>query len=67
MTINTIIIWNLMSFTGGSLLISYLSNRMIRGRVYKGLLVGGCLLSSLAVVIYIVFGLTELSEFLYKF
>ena len=29
---------------------------MIRGRVYKGLLVGGCLLSSLAVVIYIVFG-----------
>lgn len=67
MTINTIIIWNLMSFTGGSLLISYLSNRMIRGRVYKGLLVGGCLLSSLAVVIYIVFGLTELSEFIYKF
>lgn len=67
MTINTIIIWNLMSFTGGSLLISYLSNRMIRGRIYKGLLVGGCLLSSLAVVIYIVFGLTELSEFLYKF
>ena len=49
------------------LLISYLSNRMIRGRVYKGLLVGGCLLSSLAVVIYIVFGLTELSEFIYKF
>ena len=43
-------------FTGGSLLISYLSNTMIRGRVYKGLLVGGCLLSSLAVVIYIVFG-----------
>ncbi len=67
MTINTTIIWNLMFFTGGSLLISYLSNRMIRGRVYKGLLVGGCLLSSLAVVIYIVFGLTELSEFLYKF
>ena len=51
MTINTTIIWNLMFFTGGSLLISYLSNRMIRGRVYKGLLVGGCLLSSLAVVI----------------
>lgn len=67
MTINTTIIWNLMFFTGGSLLISYLSNRMIRGRVYKGLLVGGCLLSSLAVGIYIVFGLTELSEFLYKF
>ena len=67
MTINTTIIWNLMFFTGGSLLISYLSNRMIRGRVYKGLLVGGCLLSSLAVGIYIVFGLTELSEFIYKF
>lgn len=61
MILRVTLMWNLIFFIGGSLLILYLSNRQIRGRIYKSLLVSGCIFSGTAAIIYIAHGIAELS------